>query len=87
MTRRSPGNGTLFAVGDRIVVTDKYRGAGCNHDMIGYYGHIVALPAEVGETFYYAKLIGRTSGQPIHPHRVGKIDRFPLYAFEIEHAD
>lgn len=80
-------NSGAFNVGDRIVVTDKYRGAGCNHDMIGYYGHVAASPSETGESFYYVNLTGRTSGEPIHPHRVGRIERFPVYAFEIEHAD
>lgn len=75
-----------FTVGDRIVVTEKYRGAGCNHDMRGYYGHVAALPCDDDDCIY-VNLIGRTNGEPIHPHRVGRIDRFPVYDGEIEHAD
>jgi hypothetical protein len=81
---------TVFTIGDRIIVTNKYRGAGCNHDMIGYYGHIVRLPFETDDDespFLSVKLIGRINGQPIHPHRVGHINEFPVYAFEIQHID
>ena len=75
-----------FAVGDRVVVTEKYRGAGCNHDMRGYYGHVVELPVD-DDDYIYADLIGRTNGEPIHPHRVGRVHRFPFYEFELEHVD
>jgi hypothetical protein len=34
---------TVFKVGDRVVVTENYRGAGCNHGAIGYYGHVVSV--------------------------------------------
>ncbi len=75
-----------FAVGDRVVVTENYRGAGCNHDMIGYYGHVVDEYAAT-KGMVLVTLIGRTNGEPIHPHRVGSIDRFAFYGFELEHAD
>jgi hypothetical protein len=80
---------SVFSVGQRVVVTATYRGAGCNHDMMGYYGHVAALPCDddIYDDYIYVNLIGRTNGQPIHPHRVGRIDRFPLYEFELEHAD
>lgn len=77
---------SVFEVGQRVVVAETYSGAGCNHDMKGYYGHVAALPCD-GDDYIYVTLAGRTNGEPIHPHRVGRLTRFPLYEFELEHAD
>lgn len=81
-----------FAVGDRVVVTDKYRGAGCNHGAIGYYGHIVKLGCHdrdpLGPMAHVA-FQGRING-PAEDYYLGFATAekpFPLYEFEIEHAD
>lgn len=79
-------NPMKFAVGDRVVATENYRGAGGNHDMRGYYGHVAALPCD-DDDYIYVNLAGRTNGEPIHPHRAGRLYRFPFYEFELEHAD
>jgi hypothetical protein len=81
-----------FAVGDRVVVTEKFRGAGCNHGAIGYYGHIVALDRHDGDPFgpmAYVSIRGRINGLPIDDYFLscGDENPFPTYEFEIEHAD
>lgn len=81
-----------FAVGDRVVVTEKYRGAGCNHGAIGYYGHVTKLtrtPRDPLGTMVHVAFQGRIDG-PAEDYYLGFATAekpFPLYEFEIEHAD
>lgn len=78
---------SVFEVGQRVVVAETYSGAGCNHDMRGCYGHIVAEPYSMHNQtpFFLVALTGHINGKPVHPDR--RADRFPLYKFEMEHAD
>jgi len=81
-----------YAVGDRVVVTEKYRGAGGNHGAIGYYGHVIRItrpfPGESRPTVHVA-FQGRVNG-PVDDYYLSfrtPTNGFPLYEFEIEHAD
>jgi hypothetical protein len=81
-----------FAVGDRVVVTEKYRGAGCNHGAIGYYGHIVKLDRHARDPLgpmAYVSFRGRINDLPADDYYLnfGDTNPFPTYEFEIEHAD
>lgn len=83
-----------FVVGDRVVVTENYRGAGCNREAVGYYGHVAARaigPAPVvnGKAMLLVSLKGRINGLPVLDHYLDHdgTDPFPLYEDELEHAD
>lgn len=80
-----------FAVGDRVVVTEKYRGAGCNHGAIGYYGHVIRLSRAERDPLgpmVHVAIQGRING-PAEDYYLSfgtPTNGFPLYEFEIEHA-
>jgi hypothetical protein len=72
------------------VVTEKYRGAGCNHGAIGYYGHVTELARDGTRPMAHVAFQGRVSGLPAEDYYLGFATAekpFPLYEFEIEHAD
>jgi hypothetical protein len=79
-----------FVVGDRVVVTEKYRGAGCNHGAIGYYGHVIKLshtPRDPLGPMVHVALKGRINGLPVDDYYLSfgtPTNGFPLYEFEIE---
>lgn len=81
-----------FAVGDRVVVNERYRGAGCNHGAIGYYGHVVGLDPQ-GDGFQPVIQVafrGHINGlTPANDYYIQFDDTrpFPLYPFELDHAD
>ena len=82
-----------FAVGDHVVVSERYRGAGCNHGAIGYYGHIVRLGQhdhDPSGPMAHVAFQGRVNGLPADDYYLSFATAekpFPLYEFEIEHAD
>lgn len=79
-----------YAVGDRVVVTENYRGAGCNHGAIGYYGHVTKIERGGTGRMVYVAFLGRVDGLPAEDYYLGFATAekpFPLYEFEIEHAD
>lgn len=91
-------NGTVktevkFTVGDRVVVSERYRGAGCNHGAIGYYGHVAAI--EESGDFYgpwikvaFRGHINGPAAKGYDRYMQNNDDRpFPCYAFELDHAD
>lgn len=80
-----------FAAGDRVVVTEKYRGAGCNHGARGFYGHVVAIEPS-GDSYgpwIRVAFRGHIDGPSAigYDHYIGHGDEhpFPLYSFELEH--
>lgn len=90
--------GTTFAIGDRVVVSEHYRGAGCNHGARGYYGHIVSIDAGAHDDDAYTQkgaciriaFRGHINGAgPNDDYYLQFNDRrpFPCYWGEIEHAD
>lgn len=82
-----------FAEGDRVVVSERYRGAGCNHGAIGYYGHVIRIdPKEPGDPFgpcINVAFRGRVNNLPTEEWYLSHDERnpFPLYEFELDHAD
>lgn len=85
-----------FAVGDRVVVSERYRGAGCNHGAIGFYGHVVSVDAENSapsrwDRYVRVKFQGHINGSTAEgfDHYMSKCGKrgFPCYGFELDHAD
>lgn len=82
-----------FAVGDRVVVSERYRGAGCNHGAIGFYGHVAAIEPS-GDSYgpwFKVAFRGHISGPSAVGYSYymasGDDNPFPCYAFELDHAD
>lgn len=84
---------TDFAVGDRVVVNERYRGAGCNHGAIGFYGHVAAIEPSNDRWGPWVKVsfLGHISGPSVAEYSYyiahGDNKPFPCYAFELDHAD
>lgn len=85
---------TTFAVGDRVVVSERYRGAGCNHGAIGFYGHVVSVDDEskgFWDRYVRVAFRGHIDGPTAKGyawHMQHGDDRgFPCYPFELDHAD
>lgn len=83
-----------FAVGDRVVVNERYRGAGCNHGAIGFYGHVAAIkffPATAYGPWIQVAFGGHIDGSAVQGYewhlQHGDQHPFPCYAFELDHAD
>lgn len=82
-----------FVKGDRVVVTERYRGAGCNHGAIGYYGHVAKVePSGTREeSWIMVAFRGHIDGPSVEGYewyiRYGDDHPFPCYAFELDHAD
>jgi hypothetical protein len=86
-----------FALGDRVVVSERYRGAGCNHGAIGYFGHVVAVDTtyndagEPRETCIRVAFRGHIAGTGANDDYYLAFARddygFPCYPFELDHAD
>lgn len=85
---------TSFAIGERVVVSERYRGAGCNHGAVGFYGHVVTLPDETkgfSDRYFGVAFRGHINGPSATGYgfymRYGDDLPFPCYAFELDHAD
>lgn len=82
-----------FVRGDRVVVNERYRGAGCNHGAIGFYGHVVAIEPSGDPEGPWIRVAfrGHIDGSTVKGYdwhmRYGDAHPFPCYAFELDHAD
>lgn len=82
-----------FSVGQRVVVNERYRGAGCNHGAIGFYGHVVDVEPS-GDAYgpwirvaFLGHIDGPSAAGYGHYMTYGKDHPFPCYGFELDHAD